>query len=150
MRPRAAALAAAGLPSSEGNRSGCSMTLQSVARLLPPLNSVDPLQHPPVNGAAVALTADDPRCQVLVRAHERHGLHVCQLYVNSTAIGPPVSPTSLLDGFRLRRSRMHGMKAVLEQEEEGRLGAGGRRASPIEESPTPIVELSTPAASVAA
>jgi hypothetical protein len=70
MRSRAAALAAADPPPSEGNHSGCSMMLQSVARLLLPLNGVDPLQHPPVNGAAVALAADDLRCQVFVRAHE--------------------------------------------------------------------------------
>jgi hypothetical protein len=81
MRSRAAALAAAGPPPSEGNRSGCSMTLQSVARLLLPLNGVDPLQRPPVNGAAVALAVDDLRCQILVRAHEQHGPRVHRLRV---------------------------------------------------------------------
>jgi hypothetical protein len=81
MRSRAAALATAGPPPSEGNHSDCSMTLQSVARLLPPLNGVDPLQHPPVNGAVVALTADYLRCRVLVHAHERHGPRVRRLCV---------------------------------------------------------------------
>jgi hypothetical protein len=42
--------------------------------------------------------------------------------LNTTAVGPPMSPASLLDGFRLWRDRMSVMKAV-EQEEEGRLGA---------------------------
>jgi hypothetical protein len=64
--------------------------------------------------------------------------------LNSTAVGPPVSPVSLMDGFRLRCGRMRGMKAV-QQEEEGRLGAGGR-PSPVEELPAPTVESSAPAA----
>jgi hypothetical protein len=81
MRSHAPALAAAGLPPSEGNHSGCSMPLQSVARLPLPLNGVDPLQCRPVNGAAMALTADDLRCQVLMCAHERHGPRVRRLRV---------------------------------------------------------------------
>jgi hypothetical protein len=62
--------------------------------------------------------------------------------LNSTAVGPPASPASLLDGFRLRRGRMHGMK-VVEQEEEGCLGAGGRRPSPAVESLAPITLIVT-------
>jgi hypothetical protein len=55
--------------------------------------------------------------------------------LNSTAVGPPASPASLLDSFWLRRGRMREMKAVeqdvLEQEE--------RRPSPVEESPAALV-----------
>jgi hypothetical protein len=36
-------------------------------------------KSPPVDGAAVALAADDLRRQVLVRAHERHGPRACRL-----------------------------------------------------------------------
>jgi hypothetical protein len=49
--------------------------------------------------------------------------------LNSTVVGPPVSPASLLDVFRLRRGRMRGMKAV-EQEEEGRLPSRSRLRPP--------------------
>ncbi|BAS92948.1 Os05g0237501, partial [Oryza sativa Japonica Group] len=38
-------------------------------------------QRPPVDGAAVALAADDLRGQVLVRAHERHGPRLRRLRV---------------------------------------------------------------------
>jgi hypothetical protein len=68
--------------------------------------------------------------------------------LNSTAVGPPASPVSLLDDFRLRRNRMHGMKAV-EQEEEGHLGAGGKRSSPVKESLTPAMESPAPTALIA-
>jgi hypothetical protein len=49
--------------------------------------------------------------------------------LNSTAVGPPVSPASLLDGFRLWRDRMRGMK-VVEQEEEGCLPSRSRLCPP--------------------
>jgi hypothetical protein len=49
--------------------------------------------------------------------------------LNSTTVGPPASPESLLDGFRLRRGRMRGMKAV-EQEEEGCLPSRSRPCPP--------------------
>jgi hypothetical protein len=109
---------------------------------------MDPLQRPPVNGAAVVLAVDDLRCQVLcVPMNDMDHVSIDSV-LNSTAVGPPASPVSLLDDFRLRRDRMHEMKAV-EQEEEGRLGAGGKRSSPVKESLAPAMESPAPTALIA-
>jgi hypothetical protein len=109
--------------------------------LLPPLNGVDPLQRPQVNDAAVALTADDLRCQVLVSAHERHGPHARRLRIElhrRWAAGEP-------------HVALGRLPAVVRQDarDEGRR-AGGRRPSPVEESPVPAVESPAPVALVAA
>jgi hypothetical protein len=118
-----------------------SQLLLSVVRLSPPLNGVDPLQRPLVNEAIVTLTVDDLRCQVLMRAHERHGPRVCRLCVElhrRWATGEP-------------RVALGRLPAVARQDarDEGRR-AGGRRLSPIEESPVPAVESPVPAALIAA
>jgi hypothetical protein len=145
MRFHAAALAAASPPPSEGNRSGCSMTLQSVARLPPPLNGVDPLQRPPVNGATVALAADDLRCQVLVRAHERHGSRVrrlrIELHCRWATREPRVALGQLL-AATWQDARDEGRRA-------GRIGAGGEKAVSrrgVARRPRCRVKETTPAA----
>jgi hypothetical protein len=97
------------------------MTLQSVVQLPPPLNGMDLLQRPPINDAVVALIADDLQCQVLVRAHERHGLCVRRLRVelhHRWAVSEPCITLGRL-------------LAVVRQDarDEGHLGAGGRRPS---------------------
>jgi hypothetical protein len=97
------------------------MTLQSVVQLPPPLNGMDLLQRPPINDAVVALIADDLQCQVLVRAHERHGLRVRRLHVelhHRWAVSEPCITLGRL------------LAAVRQDvRDEGRLGAGGRRPS---------------------
>jgi hypothetical protein len=81
---------------------------------------VDLLQRPPVNDAAVALAADDLRCQVIVRAHERHGPCVHRLHIElhrRWAAGEP----------RVALGRLPAAARQDAQDEGHR--AGGRRLS---------------------